>query len=138
MITNHMDLLELVRNAADALGRTCALPATTSALQKKWLAWEEAVSNTLQAWARVHVQPHPTTWALRLLVEGSAPLMVWLTITGEGISISDGRWDEFFPNNTWALESLHKTLEEKLQPWVAPLEAELALAAYACSDRKEG
>lgn len=133
-ITNNRDILTLIRMAAESLEVPCTKPHISLELSRVWDMWEAAVQSTIRGWARKHVHPDPDKWATRVIVEGDAPLNVYLTVNRHGAGIWDGRWDKFFIGNETYLDALHKHLMRYLEnPWVDRLDTAFMDAAYDCA-----
>lgn len=105
-ITNDRDILTLIRMAAESLEVPCTRPHISPELSRVWDMWEAVVQSTIRGWARKHVRPDPDKWATRVIVEGDAPLNVYLTVNRHGAGIWDGRWDKFFIGNETYLDAL--------------------------------
>lgn len=133
-ITEDRDLHELIRMMAETMEIECRHPRITPELRRVWDMWEASVQTTLRGWAKKHVRPEPDKWATIVILNGYAPLNVWLTVAGHGVGIWDGRWDEFFPGGGEKyLENLQRHLERYLGFWMDRIDHALMDAASDCA-----
>lgn len=107
MAKYQFPLTELVEMEAEALDLDTDLDYSRypSSLEEVASDFDNAITDALLEWD----EDAP------VLDEASTPLDVYLTITGSGAGIWDGRWDEFYTESE--LKELTAHLKKRLSKW---------------------